>query len=108
MTIRIANGAGFLGDRLDAPRRLVESAQVDYLTIEHLAELTLSILAHLRVKDPRAGYATDFVEILESLIPALRSQTQLHVIANSRKHCFKELLQITLGKQALFKILKQL
>jgi len=41
VTLRIANGAGFLGDSLDAPRRLVESAEVDYLTIEHLAELTL-------------------------------------------------------------------
>ena len=38
-SIHIANGAGFLGDWIDAPRRLVERAEVDYLTIEHLAEL---------------------------------------------------------------------
>ena len=48
MTIRIANGAGFLGDNLDAPRLLVENAQVDYLTLEYLAELTMSILARQR------------------------------------------------------------
>src|SRR5687767_6690336 len=82
-TIRIANGAGFLGDWLDAPRRLVERAQVDYLTIEHLAELTMSILARLREKDANAGYAEDFLDILRSLTPALKQQPQLKIIANS-------------------------
>src|SRR5438477_10306883 len=82
-SIRIANGAGFLGDWLDAPRRLVERAQVDYLTIEHLAELTMSILARRREKDPNAGYADDFLDILRSLVPALKQQTQLKIIANS-------------------------
>jgi hypothetical protein len=82
-TVRIANGAGFLGDWLDAPRRLVERAQVDYLTIEHLAELTMSILARLRERDPNAGYAEDFLDILRSLTPALKAQLRLKVIANS-------------------------
>ncbi len=50
MTIRIANGAGFLGDNINAPRLLVESAKVDYLTLEYLAELTMSILARRRKK----------------------------------------------------------
>lgn len=83
MPLRIANAAGFLGDNLDAPRRLVESAQVDYLTIEHLAELTLSILARLREKNPAEGYAADFLEILSSLTPALSQQPQLKVITNA-------------------------
>ena len=48
--IRIANAAGFLGDNLDAPRLLVENATVDYLTLEYLAELTMSILARQRQK----------------------------------------------------------
>ncbi len=82
-TLRIANGAGFLGDWLDAPRRLVERAEVDYLTIEHLAELTMSILARLREKDPSAGYAEDFLDILRSLTPALQQQPQLKIVANS-------------------------
>src|SRR5207302_10304502 len=81
--LRIANGAGFLGDWLDAPQRLVERAEVDYLTIEHLAELTMSILARRREKDPHAGYAEDFLDILRSLIPALKQQPQLKIIANS-------------------------
>jgi hypothetical protein len=82
-SLRIANGAGFLGDWIDAPRRLVERAELDYLTIEHLAELTMSILARLREKDASAGYAEDFLEILRSLTPALQQQPQLKIIANS-------------------------
>jgi acyclic terpene utilization AtuA family protein len=81
--LRIANGAGFLGDLIDAPRRLVERAQVDYLTIEHLAELTMSILARQHEKDPNSGYAEDFLDILRSLLPALKQQPQLKIIANS-------------------------
>src|SRR5438445_1338916 len=82
-TLRIANGAGFLGDWIDAPRRLVERAEADYLTIEHLAELTMSILARLREKDPNTGYAEDFLDILRSLVLALRQQSQLKIVANS-------------------------
>ncbi len=83
MTIRIANGAGFLGDSLDAPRRLVEGAEVDYLTLEYLAELTLSILARLREKDPAAGYAGDFIKVLASLCPALATQPKLKIVTNA-------------------------
>jgi hypothetical protein len=83
MTIKIANGAGFLGDNLDAPRLLVESAQVDYLTLEYLAELTMSILARQREKNPEAGYAKDFLDVLKSLFPALKSQPQLKIITNA-------------------------
>lgn len=82
-TVRIANGAGFLGDWIDAPRRLLMRTEVDYLTIEHLAELTMSILARQREKDPQAGYAEDFLEILRSLLPELTRQPQLKIIANS-------------------------
>src|SRR6184192_947339 len=83
LPLRIANGAGFLGDWIDAPRRLVERAEVDYLTIEHLAELTMSILARQREKDPDAGFAEDFLDIIRSLLPALKQQPQLKIIANS-------------------------
>ena len=83
MIVRIANGAGFLGDNLDAPRRLVESAEVDYLTLEYLAELTLSILARVREKNPAAGYAEDFLTVLASLTPALKAQPRLKIITNA-------------------------
>jgi hypothetical protein len=81
--VRIANGAGFLGDNLDAPRLLVERAQVDYLTLEYLAELTMSILARQREKDPAAGYANDFLDVLKSLLPALKAQPQLKIVTNA-------------------------
>lgn len=83
MTIRIGNGAGFWGDNLDAPRRLVETARLDYLTLEYLAELTLSILARLREKDPTAGYAHDFLPVLKSLVPSLKAQPQLKIVTNA-------------------------
>jgi hypothetical protein len=82
MTLRIANAAGFLGDRLGAPRQLVEAATVDYLTLEYLAELTLSILARQRERDPRTGYAGDLLTVLESLTPSLRAQAQLRIVTN--------------------------
>lgn len=82
MTIRVANAAGFLGDWLDAPKRTVEAAEVDYLTLEYLAELTLSILARLRQKDPTAGYAGDLLDVIRSLSPALFLQPQLKIITN--------------------------
>ncbi|HEV2968843.1 MAG TPA: acyclic terpene utilization AtuA family protein, partial [Pirellulales bacterium] len=70
-------------DNLDAPRRLVEGAEVDYLTLEYLAELTLSILARLREKDPAAGYAADFIKVLASLRPALLRQPKLRIVTNA-------------------------
>eukprot|EP00913_Durusdinium_trenchii_P023402 g21980.t1 len=84
-TIRIGNAAGFWGDNLDAPRRLAEQAGVgglNYLTLEYLAELTMSILAHLRSRDPSAGYVTDFPVVVESLIPQLKSDPGLKIVTN--------------------------
>jgi hypothetical protein len=83
MVIKIANGAGFLGDNLDAPRLLVEATKVDYLTLEYLAELTMSILSRQREKNPAGGYAGDFLDVLKSLIPALKTQPQLKIVTNA-------------------------
>lgn len=82
-TIRVGNGAGFWGDNLDAPRLLAEAGQLDYLTLEYLAELTLSILAHLKSRDPPAGYVPDFLTVLQSLVPSLRSQPNLKIVTNA-------------------------
>ena len=60
--IRIGNGAGFWGDNLDAPYLLARDGKLDVLTLEYLAELTLAILSHLRMKDPAAGFVADFPE----------------------------------------------
>lgn len=81
--LRIGNGAGFLGDQLDAPRRLVESAPLDYLTLEYLAELTLSILARQRQKDPAAGFAGDFLDVLTDLTGPLAAQPRLKLVTNA-------------------------
>lgn len=83
MTLRIGNGAGFWGDDLSAPRRLVEGAELDFLTLEYLAELSMSILARQREKNPRLGYAGDFIEVLRSILPALASNSNLRVITNA-------------------------
>jgi len=81
--LRIGNAAGFLGDNLDAPRLLAESGKLDYLTLEYLAELTLSILARSREKNPQAGYAGDFIDVLASLVPALKDQPKLKIVTNA-------------------------
>jgi len=82
-TIRIGNGAGFWGDNLDAPRFLAEAGRLDYLTLEYLAELTMSILAHQKARNPQEGFVTDFPEVIESLIPALKSQPELKIVTNA-------------------------
>jgi hypothetical protein len=81
--IRVGNGCGFWGDNLDAPARLVRSGQLDYLTLEYLAELTLSILAIQKQKNPSLGYATDFIEVLRSVAPLWREQRHLKIITNA-------------------------
>ena len=81
--VRIGNGAGFWGDQLAAPRQLVDSGAVDYLTLEYLAELTMSILAHQVRRDPRAGYVTDFPIVLEDLLSGLKSRPELRIVTNA-------------------------
>ncbi|MEX2015051.1 MAG: acyclic terpene utilization AtuA family protein, partial [Candidatus Hydrogenedentales bacterium] len=82
-TIRIGNAAGFWGDSLGAPRQLCEQSSLDYLTLEYLAELTMSILAHQQSADPAAGYVSDFPIVLESLLPCLKSQPKLRIVTNA-------------------------
>jgi hypothetical protein len=81
--VRIGNGCGFSGDNLDAPRLLAEGGRLDYLTLEYLAELTMSILALQKQRDPQAGFAGDFVDVLDSLVPALRAQPRLKIVTNA-------------------------
>src|SRR5277367_726450 len=62
--IRIANGQGFWGDSLEAPVEQIRRGPIDYLTLDYLAEITMSILQKQRSRDPRAGYARDFVDMI--------------------------------------------
>jgi hypothetical protein len=81
--VRIGNGCGFWGDNLDAPLVLAERGQLDYLTLEYLAELTMSILALQKQRNPDAGFATDFLDVLERLCPFLRQQPNLKIVTNA-------------------------
>jgi len=81
--VRVGNGCGFWGDSPDAPVRLADAGRLDYLTLEYLAELTMSILAVQRQKDAAAGFATDFPHVLGRLARALAEQPQLKIITNA-------------------------
>src|SRR5216683_6032283 len=81
--IRIGNGCGFWGDNVDAPVLLAEGGRLDYLTLEYLAELTMSILALQKQRDPQAGFAGDFLDVLERLAPILKNQPNLKIITNA-------------------------
>jgi len=81
--VRIGNGCGFWGDNLDAPIRLARDGRLDYLTLEYLAELTMSILALLKKRDSNAGYAHDFLDVLRRMTPVLREQPGLKIVTNA-------------------------
>ena len=80
--VRVAAGQGFWGDWLEAPRRQVEGGQVDYLMLDYLAEVTMSILQKQKERDPNMGYARDFVGAVESVLPAVATRG-VRVIANA-------------------------
>jgi hypothetical protein len=69
--IRIANAGGYWGDDLSQFKRQVELGPVDFVTLDFLAEITMSIMQKQRARDPRAGYARDFVSQVEGALPAL-------------------------------------
>jgi hypothetical protein len=80
--IRIANGQGFWGDWLEAPVRLVEQGPIDYLALDYLAEVTMSILQKQRQADPNLGYARDFPPLIARLAGRIRERG-ITVIANA-------------------------
>jgi hypothetical protein len=80
--IRIANAQGFWGDSLEAPVEQVRRGPIDFLTLDYLAEVTMSILAKQRARDPSAGYARDFVDLVAGILPELK-QRRIRVIANA-------------------------
>lgn len=81
-TVSIANGQGFWGDSILAPVRLVNEGPLDYLTLDYLAEVTMSIMQKLRSRNPSAGYATDFVRLVDRILPQLVARN-VKVVANA-------------------------
>lgn len=80
--VRVANGQGFWGDSILAPIRLVNEGPLDYLTLDYLAEVTMSILQKQKQRDPSKGYALDFVELLRRILPQCQKKG-IKVIANA-------------------------
>ena len=76
---RIGNGQGFWGDSVDAPINLIKDGNIDYLTLDYLAEVTMSIMQRQKLKNPTKGYAADFVE-MHSKIVAI-------VLQNAKAEC---------------------
>ncbi|MFO0948078.1 MAG: acyclic terpene utilization AtuA family protein [Planctomycetota bacterium] len=82
--LKIGNAQGFWGDSADAPARLVAGQpDLDYLTLDYLAEVSLSILALQRDRDPTAGYARDFLDVIRSLVPFWRKGSKLRLVTNA-------------------------
>ncbi len=69
--LRIANASGYWGDDPNALRRQLEGGPLDYITMDFLAEVTMSILQKQRTRDPLAGYARDFTKMLDPILPLL-------------------------------------
>jgi hypothetical protein len=80
--IRIANGQGFWGDSPDAPVEQVRRGPIDYLTLDYLAEVTMSILQKQRARDPEAGFARDFIDVVDRILPDLAARN-IRLIANA-------------------------
>ena len=69
--VRIASGQGFWGDWAEAPYRQVTGGPVDYLMMDYLAEVTMSIMQKQRSRDPSLGYAKDFIPLMERILPVV-------------------------------------
>jgi hypothetical protein len=100
IVIRIANGQGFWGDWLEAPVRLVEQGPIDYLALDYLAEITMSILQKQKQADPNLGYARDFPQLVAHIARYIRDRG-ITVIANAGGvnplACAREVVRLTPG-----------
>jgi hypothetical protein len=81
-TIRIGSCSGFWGDSLDGARQLVEGGRIDYLVGDYLAEITMSLLARAKQKDPALGYTPDFIDAVAPLLSQIAEQ-RIKVVVNA-------------------------
>ena len=79
--IRIASGQGFWGDLIDAPYHQVIKGDIDYLVMDYLAEVTMSILQKQKNKNPDLGYARDIPDLMHKILPIITSKN-IKVITN--------------------------
>jgi hypothetical protein len=82
-SVRIGCGAGFWGDSPEGPAQIVRSGAVDYLVLDYLAEITMSILARMKARKPDAGYATDFVSLVMKPLAREIAERRIKVVTNA-------------------------
>ncbi|MEV0015266.1 acyclic terpene utilization AtuA family protein [Streptomyces tendae] len=80
--LRVGNASGFYGDRFSAMREMLTGGELDVLTGDYLAELTMLILGRDRLKDPEAGYARTFLRQLEECL-GLARERGVRIVANA-------------------------
>jgi len=99
--IRIASGQGFWGDLIDAPMNQATGGPVDYIMMDYLAEVTMSILQKQKLKDPRFGYARDIPALMERMLPVIKEKG-IKVITNGGG------VNPTACRDAIFEVAKKL
>ena len=95
--VRVAAGQGFWGDWLEAPVRQVRGGPIDYLMMDYLAEVTMSIMQKQKSRDPKAGYARDFIPLMERILPDI-IEKRIRVTSNAGgvnpRGCAEALLEV--------------
>ena len=98
--IKIGNGQGFWGDSIDAPIKLAQNSGINYLTLDYLAEVTMSIMQKQKIRNQNAGYAQDFIELIKKILPQIK-KNNLKIITNAggaNPHaCREELIKVLGG-----------
>lgn len=104
--ILIASGQGFWGDLIEAPYYQVTKGNIDYLVMDYLAEVTMSILQKQKLKNPKLGYARDLPELMQRILPVC-VEKGIKVITNgggvNPEACAEAILDIA-GKMNIKKL----
>ena len=80
--IKIANAQGFWGDSIEAPVDMINYGHIDYLTLDYLAEVTISIMQRQKIKNPEHGYAKDFIDLINKTILKIH-ENKIKIITNA-------------------------
>ena len=81
-TIKIGGASGFWGDSSLGTEQLLQVPGIQYITYDYLAELTMAIMAGMRMKNPEHGYALDFIDLMKKALPVAKSRG-IKIVANA-------------------------